>query len=82
MLHKVELNASIREREHGHVTIELSLPLVRSMRNGEEIIQQGLNAVGQLATQELLKEFDTDGDNIVFGNVRYTSKGRILNSNS
>ncbi len=78
MAHKVEVSASIKESECGHITIELSLPLVRSMVNGEEVIQHGVNAVGQLATQELLKIFDSDGSDIELGRTRLTAKGKVL----
>lgn len=78
MDHKVEISASIKKSEYGHVTIELSLPLIRSMVNGEEVIQHGVNAVGQLATQELLKIFDSDGSDIELGRTRLTAKGKVL----
>jgi len=45
---------------------------------GEEVIQQALNAAGMLASQELLKKFDTDGSAIKSGSIRLTSKGQVL----
>ncbi len=78
MLTKVNVSAKIKALEDNELTIEVKIPLVRSMLSGEEVIQQGLNAAGVLASQELLKSFDTDGTPIQMGSVRMTSKGRVL----
>lgn len=78
MLTKVNVSAKIKALEDNELTIEVKIPLVRSMLSGEEVIQQGLNAAGILASQELLKNFDTDGTPIQMGSVRMTSKGRVL----
>jgi hypothetical protein len=42
----------------------------------EETIQAALNEAGQLATQEALQQFDTDGSPLVLGATRWTSKGQ------
>ena len=47
------------------------------MLEAEEAIQDGLNEVGLLATEEKLKRFDTDGSPIQVGSVRMTSKGQF-----
>ena len=47
------------------------------MLEAEEAIQDGLQAVGLLATEEKLKQFDTDGSPIQCGSVRMTSKGQF-----
>jgi nucleoside diphosphate kinase len=47
------------------------------MYEGEQVIQEALNEVGQLATGELLSRFDTDGSPIVIGKMKLTSKGQI-----
>lgn len=75
---KVTVSAEIKSREEGAVTIEIKIPILRSMLSGEEVIQQSVNAAGVLASQELLKNFDTDGSPIEMGNIRLTSKGRVL----
>ena len=74
----VSVEASIKSRTSNNLIIELSIPLVRSMVSGEEVIQAGLNAAGQLATGELLKLFDTDGSPISVGSLSLTSKGTVL----
>ena len=59
------------------ITIEVTLPLTGSMLEAEEAIQDALNEVGLLATEEKLKRFDTDGSPIQLGSARMTSKGRF-----
>ena len=75
---KVAVSAKIKNVVNNELTLELKIPLVRSMLSGEEVIQQALNAAGMLASQELLKNFDTDGSPIEVGRVRLTSKGQVL----
>lgn len=73
----VEVKASIDERLAEEVVIRVSIPLVRSMLNGEDVIQAAVNAVGMLGTSELLKLFDTDGSPINVANLKLTSKGQV-----
>jgi len=47
------------------------------MLDFEETLQQHLNAAGVLATQEGLRQFDTDGSPITVGSITLTSKGPI-----
>lgn len=68
--------ATIIERQEHAVTIQISIPLSRSMLVTEEVIQQALNQAGVLATAEALKQFDTDGSPLEFGSTRWTSKGQ------
>ena len=42
---------------------------------GEKSILDTLNMAGTLATEKLLKQFDTDGGPIKIGNQTFTSKG-------
>jgi hypothetical protein len=67
--------AKIVERQENTVTIEISIPLSRSMLDTEEAIQKTLNEAGILATGEALKQFDTDGSPLLLGSTRWTSKG-------
>lgn len=68
--------AKIIERQETTVTIQISVPLGRSMLESEEAIQQALNQAGVLATTEALKQFDTDGSPLVIGSTRWSSKGQ------
>jgi hypothetical protein len=70
------MSAAIIERQESSVTIQISIPLTRSMLETEESIQQALNQAGVLATTEALKQFDTDGSPLQMGSTRWTSKGQ------
>jgi hypothetical protein len=69
--------AQVTRQNKDSITIEVTLPLTGSMLQAEEAIQDALNEVGLLATEEKLKQFDTDGSPIQFGSVRMTSKGQF-----
>ena len=69
--------AQVIRQSRDSITIEVTLPLSGSMLQAEEAIQDGLNEVGLLATEEQLKQFDTDGSPIQLGSVRMTSKGQF-----
>ncbi len=68
--------ALLVERQENSVTIQIQIPLSRSMLDTETTIQEALNAAGVLATTEALKQFDTDGSPLEFGSARWTSKGQ------
>jgi hypothetical protein len=68
--------ATIIDRQENSVTIQITVPLSRSMLDSEESIQTALNEAGMLATAEALKQFDTDGSPLAFGATRWTSKGQ------
>lgn len=70
------MSATIIERQEASVTIQISIPLTRSMLETEEAIQQALNQAGVLASAEALKQFDTDGSPLQMGTTRWTSKGQ------
>jgi hypothetical protein len=70
------MSATIVERQEASVTIQISIPLSRSMLDTEETIQNALNEAGVLASAEALKQFDTDGSPLILGSSRWTSKGR------
>jgi len=44
----------------------------------EESILEAVNNVGNLASQEILKSFDTDGSAIMIGSSKWTSKGQEI----
>src|SRR3954453_20425603 len=70
------MSASIIERQENSVTVQVTIPLSRSMLDTEQAIQQALNQAGVLATAEALKQFDTDGPPLLFGSSRFTTKGQ------
>ena len=71
------MTAQVTRQSKDSITIQVTLPLSGSMLQAEEAIQDGLNEVGLLATEEKLKQFDTDGSPIHLGSVRMTSKGQF-----
>jgi hypothetical protein len=68
--------ATLIDRQENAVTIQISIPLTRSLLDTEEAIQQALNQAGMLATAEALRQFDTDGSPLLIGSTRWTSKGQ------
>jgi len=56
------------------LTIEVKIPLKKSMLKSESEILKCVNQVGALATEAALKQFDADGTPIKLGNVKYTSR--------
>ena len=71
------MTAKITSRTEDTLIIEITLPLARSMLEGEGRIEQALNEAGSLATGELLQCFDTDGSAIQLGSTKLTSKGQV-----
>lgn len=70
--------AKLISSSNKETVIELKIEHANSMLAGEELIQQALNEAGALSSQELLKQFDTDGSPIQFGDTKLTSKGKML----
>jgi hypothetical protein len=71
------MSAQIVVRTESGFTAQLTIPYNPSMLDFEETLQQQLNAAGVLATQEGLRQFDTDGSPITVGAITLTSKGQI-----
>lgn len=70
------MTAELTSQDAKGFTITIKIPYVSSMLEFEETIQNSINEVGQLATEEALKQFDTDGTPIVVGNSKLSSKGQ------
>lgn len=66
--------AKIISTSENEITVQIKIPLKKSMLDSEESILDCLNEAGTLATQEVLGSFDTDGAPIIVENVKYTSK--------
>src|SRR6266702_3919617 len=71
------MSAQIIDRTETGLTVQITVPYNRSMLDFEETLQQELNAAGVLATQEGLRQFDTDGAPITGGSIKLTSKGQL-----
>jgi hypothetical protein len=71
------MSAQVISRTENEFTVQITVPYNRSMLDFEETLQQKLNAAGVLATQEGLRQFDTDGSPITIGSIKLTSKGQL-----
>ena len=69
--------AEVIQQKGDEITLQVKLKLTGSLMDMEDTIQQAVNQVGETATQEALKKFDTPGSPIQLGNIRMTSKGQV-----
>lgn len=60
----------------GTITITTKFKPEGSMLEQEEQIAAAVAAAGRLATQLSLKGFDTEGQSLITGNEKYTSRGQ------
>lgn len=70
------MSAQIINRTEAGFTIQVTIPYNPSMLEFEETLQDRLNAAGVLATEEGLRQFDTDGSPMTIGAVTFTTKGQ------
>jgi len=70
------MTAKLISVEGTKVKIELTIELSDSMLESEQTIQNGLNEAGNIATQEALKQRDTDGTPIEMGGKNWRTKGK------
>ena len=68
------MTAQIISQNDQEITIQVKVSLKNSMLESEQSILESVNEVGVLATEEALKQFDTDGEPIVVGHVKLTSR--------
>jgi len=54
------MSAYIISSEKDSITIQVTVQISNSMLSSEEAILEAVNDVGNLASQEILKSFDTD----------------------
>ena len=71
------MDAKITSQSKETIKVEFEIPISSSMLKTEEAIQKALNEAGALATAHVLSAFDTDGEPILKGKTKYTSKGRV-----
>jgi hypothetical protein len=67
----------ISGRDGDRIKIEVTVDLSGSMLEAEEAVLRAVNAVGNVATAEVLKRFDADGGPIMVGGSRWYSKGKL-----
>jgi hypothetical protein len=68
------MTATIKNQRGSLLTIEVTIELKGSMLDMENNIQDEVNRVGQLATTEALKTFDTDGSPIIISKTKLTAR--------
>lgn len=68
--------AKIISTSKTNVTVQVTIPLKKSMLDSEESILDCLNEAGSLVTKEALTCFDTDGSPIIVKNVKLTSRSQ------
>ena len=68
--------AKIIRKEGKKLIIEITIDLEDSMLDSEEAIQAVVNEAGTLATEEALKQFDTQGEPIEIEGKPWRSKGQ------
>ncbi len=68
--------AKLLKRTKKQLALEVTVNISGSLLEAEEAIQQACNEIGQLATQEAITDFDTDGSPLMTGPVKWTSKGQ------
>ena len=71
------MSISILNQYNNSITLQVQIKFSRSMLDSESEIQNELNQAGVVATESLLKTFDTDGSPIMFGSVKRTSQGLV-----
>jgi hypothetical protein len=71
------MTARISSRKGDEITIEIKIRLSGSILEREEQVLEGLNEGGNVATQEVLKDFDADGADLKIGGTKWYSKGRL-----
>ena len=76
------MSATIIKAEKKGITVQVFIPIPEgkenmSMLEREELIQQGVNQAGLLATEYSLSQFDTDGHPLIIKEKKYTSKGQV-----
>jgi hypothetical protein len=70
------MTAKIIRKEGKKLIIEITVDLEDSMLDSEEAIQEAVNKVGSLATEEALKQFDSQGEAIEIEGKQWRSKGK------
>ena len=70
----ISVMAKIIARQGNELTIQVKVTIEGSLLDAENMIQNACNEVGLLATEEALKNFDTDGSPLATGAIKWTAK--------
>ena len=69
--------AEVIKNNGSKITVQVEVDLTGSLLEMEQSIQDAVNEVGTLATEQALACFDTNGAPIQIGNIKMTSKGKV-----
>jgi hypothetical protein len=70
--------AIVIQNQGDELTLQVKVNLTGSLMEMENSVQQAVNELGLLATQEALKKFDITGSSIQVGDIRLSSKGQVM----
>lgn len=70
------MGTQYKKEADGSISITMNLKPTGSMLEQEEQIAEAVAEAGRLATVLSLSGFDTDGQPVVIGNVKHTSRGQ------
>jgi hypothetical protein len=68
------MTAELISHQGDEITVQFTVKLTGSMLADEESLQQTLNEAGCIAMKPMLKQFDTNGEPIRIGDVKYYQK--------
>ena len=69
------MESTYKKSSDGTITLTLTFKPEGDLYDQETALQIGLQEVGRVIMEEAIKSFDTNGEPIVVGNVRHTSRG-------
>ena len=72
-----KMTVTVVKQSNDSIILQMEIKFSRSMLGSESVIQDELNEAGAIATESLLKTFDTDGSPIMFGATKMTSQGLV-----
>lgn len=70
------MNTGIVGIEGNKLTLQVTVDISGSLLEAEERIQNAVNEIGSMATQEAIARFDTDGSPIMTGPIKWTRRCR------
>ena len=71
------MTSKVIDRNGSTIKLEVTIDIAGSMLQSEEAILEALNEAGAVATEEAIQRFDTDGNPIMIGGIKWYSKGRL-----
>ena len=69
------MTSKVIDRNGTTIKLEITIDIDGSMLQAEDAILEALNEAGQVATQEAIQKFDTDGNPLMIDGIKWYSKG-------